>query len=155
MLFMVILSCNAQDKKKEKVKTVSIESKKEGNPEFDIKVNKTYDAKGNLIKFDSTYSYFHSSKGLDSAKISLDTVFNRFKSYYSDNIPNLVAKNFDELFLNDSLFKYDFLNENFFGKRFELNPKKMDDLFFQMDSLKNEFLKKSPSEISEKLKIKK
>lgn len=155
MIFlMLIISCNAQDKK-EKLKTVNTEQKKEGNPKLDIKVNKTYDSKGNLVKLDSTYSYFYSSKGRDSAKVSLDTAFSRFKSYYSTKAPGLINKNFNEMFFNDSLLKYDFGNKDFFSKRFELNYNKMNSLFFKMDSLKNEFLKETRTELPKKLSTKK
>jgi hypothetical protein len=39
------------------------------------------------------------------------------------------------------LFKYDFLNQDYFIKRFELNAIKMKELFHEMDSLKTNYLK--------------
>jgi hypothetical protein len=123
-------------------------SSKEGeNPKVNVKVNKKYDDKGNLIRYDSTYSYVYSSGGKDSVKESVDSVFKRFRSYYNENFSANMDKKLNELFWNDSLFKYDFMNKDFFSKRFELNEERMDTIFREMDSLKNEFLKKPKKEL--------
>jgi hypothetical protein len=50
-------------------------------------------------------------------------------------------KRMNDIFLADSLFKYDFLNQDYFIKRFELNAIKMKELFHEMDSLKTNYLK--------------
>lgn len=134
---MSVISC-AQDKKT-KPKTVQTEKKEGDNPEVTIKVNKKYDTKGNLIKLDSTYSYFYTAKGRDSVKVGLDTAIRRFKSLYNEKFSAILDESFNETFLNDSLFKYDFFNEDYFSKRFELNKQKMDEMLFRMDSLKNSF----------------
>jgi hypothetical protein len=139
LLLCLILSCDTRDKKKEKNIHTEQQSK-DDNPKVDIKVNKNYDDKGNLIRLDSTYSYFYSPKGLDSSKVSLDTAVQRFRSIYNTKVTDLMDKRFKELFLNDSLFQYDFLNKDYFSKRVELNRRLMNNLFLEMDSLKNNFM---------------
>jgi hypothetical protein len=59
------------------------------------------------------------------------------------------------MFLNDTLFKYDFLNEDFFKKRFELNDLLMSDMLRQMDSLKTAYLKETGREPSGTKPVKK
>jgi hypothetical protein len=151
----IISSCNGQQKTKEEKsgsdKTVTKEDKKGNNPKVDVKVNKTYDKKGNLIRFDSTYTYYYSDKGKkDSAMTGLDTVFRRFKDFYSNNLSPKMNRSFEDMFFNDTLFRYDFMNDNFFRKRFELNEQEMSNMLRQMDSMKTAYLKetrKEPSKI--------
>lgn len=139
---IVVSSCNAQNKEKERdLKTVNSEKTVGTNPKIKIKVNKQLDSKGNIVKFDSTYSYYYTSKGVDSSKVKLDTVIKEFKSFYSHNIMTGFNKRMNDIFLADSLFKYDFLNQDYFIKRFELNAIKMKELFHEMDSLKTNYLK--------------
>jgi hypothetical protein len=160
IMLVIIGSCNGQQKTKEEKnssnKTVTKEDKKGNNPKVDIKVNKTYDAKGNIIRLDSAYTYYYSNKGKkDSAMIGLDTVFNRFKNFYSSRMSPMMNRSFENMFLNDTLFRYDFLNEDFFRKRFELNDRLMGDMLRQMDSLKTAFLKETRKGIPETKAIKK
>lgn len=140
-----------RDKNKEEQKVYS--SEKGENPKVAIKVNKKYDDRGNLIYLDSTYSYFYSSNGRDSIQISVDSAFKQFQSYYDKGFSSKIENKINELFWNDSLFKYDFLNKDFFSKRFELNRERMDKIFQEIDSLKNEFLIKPKKESSIKQKV--
>jgi hypothetical protein len=74
-------------------------------------------------------------------KVTLDTVFNEFKTFYNDNLISGFNKQINEIFIADSLFKYDFLNEDYFRKRFELNMNRMNKIFLEMDSMKVNYLK--------------
>jgi hypothetical protein len=49
---------------------------------------------------------------------------------------------FKDFFFQDSVMKDDFFNDDFFLKRFKQNMNQMDNLFHEMDSVKNEFYKK-------------
>jgi hypothetical protein len=156
-LLFIMVACNGQDKKKEKEKpkTVQKEQTKGTNPKMNVKVNKQYDSKGNLIKFDSTYTYYYSAKGNDSVKVSIDTVFEKFKRDMDHDFSDMAKNRFNDIFLNDSLFKYDFLNEDFFSKRFQLNDEKINKIFIEMDSLKNQYLNKPRKEKPKKQTAKK
>lgn len=139
---IITVACNSQAGQKDaKAKTVNVEKTEGVNPKIKTRVNKQYDSKGNLMKFDSTYSYFYTSKGNDSTKVGLDTLVKEFKSYYSQQMTSGINRHFNDIFLTDSLFKYDFLNDDYFRKRFELNMAIMHDMFKQMDSLKTHYLK--------------
>ena len=84
--FLIILSaatigCNSESQnnpEKQKVLKVSNDLAVGTNPKVDIKVNMQYNKNGNMIKYDSTYSYFHTTTGMNSIKIVLDSVFSDF-----------------------------------------------------------------------------
>lgn len=124
-------------------------------PKEDIKVNREYDENGNLIKFDSTYSYSFSG----------DTTF--LKSFSPDDLSGLFGDHFnfipDSIWSGDSFFDdFDQLFFNPFNskrdsmlmKKFGLNPsfrnfgfntdslalhfKDFDDLFNNFNENKND-----------------
>jgi hypothetical protein len=138
-IIFLIFSCKDQNKSPN---TIHTSQSKGQNPKEDVQVNKTFDKKGNLVKFDSTYTYSYTSNGLDSSRVMLDTVLQHFKSFYDSDFSERWNKEFEKVFLSDSLFKYDFPNEDYFSKRFELNTEHMKKMMLQMDSMKTNILKK-------------
>ncbi len=145
LLFLVFSGCEGQTKKEnsqlaEVGKVNMLKGDSSVKPKIDVKVNRQYDDKGNLVKFDSTYSYFYSSpKG--SMHLGNDSVFSSFRSFFEKSYPNIMDRNNRNIFFNDSLFKYDFFNDDYFQKRFELNNKIFENMYQQMDSIKKGFLK--------------
>lgn len=106
-------------------------------PRVDIKVNKKYDDKGNLIGLDSTYSsYFSKVKG---DTLLMDSLFRQFNKNFTSRHPSLLDQHFHELFFNDSLFYDDFFHNDFFEKRYELNDAYLRNTMRRLDSIKNEF----------------
>jgi hypothetical protein len=108
-------------------------------PKIHVNVNKKYDNKGNVIQFDSSYSYSYSSPN-GPRLLNNDSVFHQFRNFYDKQFPSFFNQRNNALFFNDSLFKYDFYNDDFFLKRFELNQKVFQDMYKQMDSVKRNFL---------------
>ena len=106
-------------------------------PLTDIKVNKEYDKDGNLIRFDSTYSYYYSN--VENDTILKDSIFNNFKNYFNEMYNFSNDPFFNNSFFQDSLLEYDFYRNDFFINRFKKNQMQMNKLFFDMDSIKNEF----------------
>lgn len=147
LLFVVFSGCNGQTKKEnsqlaETKKVTLLHEDSLAKPRIDVKVNRQYDDKGNIVKFDSTYSYFYSSpKG--SMHLGNDSVFSSFRSFFEKNYPNLMDSHTNSIFFNDSLFKYDFFNDDYFQKRFELNNKMFENMYKQMDSIKRGFMKQN------------
>lgn len=136
LLFIILLflttSCNAQnkiDRKTEHENTIE--------PKENIIVNKEYDENGNLIRFDSTYSYFYSN--LDSNSTLEGNAFKYFQEDFFNSFPNIQKPLLDDMFFEDSLLTYDFYKNDFFSKRFEMNWEKYNDIFKEMDSIKNKF----------------
>jgi hypothetical protein len=108
-------------------------------PKVKVNVNKRYDDKGRVVQFDSTYSYFYSSpKGM--AHLNNDSIFNNFQSFFNKSYPNIFKDQNQDIFFNDSLFKYDFFNDDYFLKRYQLNQKNFEGFYKRMDSLKQDFL---------------
>lgn len=132
LLTFPLTACNGQnrvDKKDNKTDTIK--------PKVDIKVHKEYDEQGNLISVDSTYSYLYSNIKNDS--LLEKEIFDRFK-YNMD----AEFKPFDSIFMED-FFKTtpftlkDFYTDEFFLNNFRMHHKRIEDIFKQMDSLKNKY----------------
>lgn len=130
---IILISCNGQEKQNKNDKLSDVHDA----PKENIKVNKEYDKDGNLIRYDSTYTYFYSKIKNDT--IAEDSIFNNFKNMFKLKYPFLHRKSFNELFFEDSLMKYDFYKKDFFTERFLRNFKKAEKMFQDMDSIKNKY----------------
>lgn len=136
--------CNAQNNGQpitEKKQDTLQDSNTENTPKVNINVNKEYDEEGNLIGFDSTYSYSYSNVGDDSLNLDIDSLFNGFSPSFFRHSPGIWSRHFDDLFFNDSLLHNNFFNDDYFFNRFERNLLEPDDVFRRMDSLKNKYFK--------------
>jgi hypothetical protein len=158
-LFAFFSGCNGQTQK-ENASALSNKNKGEvaktdtsNKPDINVKVNKQFDDKGNLIKYDSTYSYYYSGpKG--PLRSGNDSVYSGFRSFFEKNYPDVISRHNRNIFFNDSLFKYDFFNDDYFQKRFELNEKMFENIYQQMDSIKRDYLKRTYPKGHQKKKIK-
>jgi hypothetical protein len=106
-------------------------------PKVNIKVNRHYDAKGNVIRFDSTYSSFYSN--VDGDTLKMDSLMNNFNRFFNRSHSSLFDRRFNTLFFRDSARSQDFFNTDFFMKRYELNDDYLRDMMREMDSIKNDF----------------
>ena len=106
-------------------------------PKVNIKVNKHYDDKGNVIGFDSTYTSFYSNIQGDTAK--MDSLMGSFDRYFKRDHSLLFDNQFNSLFFKDSTRYPDFFHDDFFMKRYEMNDHYLRDMMGRMDSIKNRF----------------
>jgi hypothetical protein len=106
-------------------------------PKVNIKVNRHYDEKGNMIGFDSTYSSYYSNIEGDTGR--MDSLMTSFDRFYNRDHHSFFRNEFDRLFFNDSLRYPDFFHDDFFLKRYELNDLYFRDMMHRMDSIKNNF----------------
>jgi hypothetical protein len=143
MLTVTLSGCNGQKGKKDMADTVQVNA-----PKTDIRVNKEYDKNGNLIKYDSTYSYFYSS--IKNNEWKRDSIFENFKNHFNQNYFFSNEPYFHNMFFQDSLLKYDFYKKDFFYDRFIQNMNRMDRLFREMDSVKNGFYKEQLQPVPKK-----
>jgi len=132
--FFTLISCNAQDKKEEDNKSNKI-SKETIKPKIDYKVNKEYDENGNLIRLDSTYTYYYSN--IDKDAMMKDSVFKKINEHFNMNSP--FGKSFYDDFFQDGFNEDDFFQEDFFRGNFKRNREMMNKMMQRMDSLKNQF----------------
>ena len=107
-------------------------------PKKNFSVHKEYDENGNLISLDSTYSYIYSN-GNVSSKMQTK-IFKQFKNELSRSVPNLQSDFFDNFFkngdINDSIFRNNFYNQDFFFKN-----KEIEHMLKRMDSITNSVYK--------------
>lgn len=138
-IVIMLLSCDGQSKRENKnPQEIS------NQPQTEIKVNKEYDKDGNLVKYDSTYSYFYSN--IEGDSVLRDSIFRDFKSQFNQQY--LFSKDpfFNDFFFIDSLLPFDFYRDDFFSTRFKNNMNHMNQLFWEMDSIKNTyFMQQFPS----------
>lgn len=128
---MGLNSCNGQEQ--DKSGALPLKSQ----PKTNIKVNKEYDKNGNLIKYDSTYSYYYSN--IEGDTLLRDSIFDQFRTHFNQKYFFSEEPFFHDLFFQDSLLNFDFYKNDFFSKRFHNNMEHMDRLFHEMDSIKNQF----------------
>ena len=112
------------------------------NPKTEIHVNKKYDPKGGLIQYDSSWSYRYVSPNKMLKNIETDTLFSHFKSWYYPGYDSLMRQNFNDIFFTDTLFKYDFMQPDYFSRRFELNRKRFEQMAHDMDSIKQGYMRR-------------
>lgn len=141
LVVFMCLGCKNEEKKGLKMLTL----KKKPTvlePKENWGVTKQYDEFGNLIKYDSIYSYTYSNAQGDTVKVNLDSVMLSFKDYFSKNTPYRWNKDFFYAPKHDSLFMNNFFKENYFFNEWGRQPWNIKKMMFQMDSTRNTFLKK-------------
>ncbi len=125
-----------------KNKQDTVKYTKPGNPKVQVKVNKVYDQHGNLIRYDSTYSwtYHRESQG---KQIDVDSVFRKFLPYFRQNFPNSDFQSMQNHFLDvpDSAMILDFFNNKAFFDQWQGQLFDFQQQIHEMDSLRNRFLK--------------
>ena len=149
LFFMVGLlsnSCNGQ-KNEQKTETKESDSKLVEQPKGTWKVNKEFDENGNLIRFDSIYSW-SSNDEFDSLSLSdKDSLIQSFKSRFFKNYSGFENEGFSAVFSQDSLFSKRFFNDDFFGSNFGNDFMDIDKLRQQMIARQKKFLEKYQSEL--------
>ncbi|HTJ51430.1 MAG TPA: hypothetical protein VL443_18350 [Cyclobacteriaceae bacterium] len=135
-LTLLLISChgntNGQHAELKNKQTDSLQK-----PKVDIKVNRRYDEKGNMIGFDSTYTSYYSNINGDTSR--MDSVMDSFDHYFKQGHSTFFSKQFDPLFFTDSTRYPDFFHDDFFLKRYELNDPYLRSMMHRMDSIKNKF----------------
>jgi len=129
----LLISCNAQEKSKDKTKT----SKETIQPKIDYKVNKEYDENGNLIRLDSTYTYYYSN--IDKDAMMNDSIVKKFYKHFKGQSP-FTDSFFDDFFKQDDYLEDEFFKQDFFRGNIKRNQEMMNKMLQRMDSIKNNFL---------------
>jgi hypothetical protein len=141
LLVFSITGCEIQEKDKQTAKDIqktdTIIKPKE---KWDVK--KEYDEFGNLIKYDSVYSWSYSNIKGDSLKVNLDSVMDSFQLHFQ-NWSNYKMNDYFSYFpKRDSLFMNDFFMEDYFFKNWQSHHFEFEKIMKKMDSSRNAFLKK-------------
>ncbi len=112
-------------------------------PKVDIKVNKVFDDKGNLVRYDSTYVWTYSNIEGDSVVVNADTVLSEFKPLFEKQFPDFKIPETGDFLFGDSTLYYDFFSPDYFYQRWQQSLKESERLFREMDSLKNKFFQQN------------
>ena len=148
LLFMVGLlsiSCNGQ-KNGQKKETNESDRKLVEQPKGTWKVDKEFDKNGNLIRYDSIYSWSSNGKFDNLSLSDKDSLIQSFKSRFFKNYSGFENQGFEDVFSQDSLFSKRFFNDDFFGSNFGNDFMDIDKLRQQMIARQKKFLEKYQSE---------
>ena len=134
--FFTLVSCNGQTKNEKDKKETEI-SKEVIKPKIDYKVDKEYDENGNLIRYDSTYTYYYSN--MDKDAMMKDSIFKKFNEHFNNIEEPFGSSFYDDFFIKDNYKESEFFKEDFFRQNFKRNQEMMNKMMQRMDSLKNKF----------------
>ena len=143
ILALIIITINANELKATKAITQKQDSIQNENPKIEIKVKKRYNNKGDIIGYDSTYLYSYTYSNGETKNIDIDSLLNQFKPFFFNNSPDIFNHSFDNFFTPDSIFKFNFFDNDFFQKNFKEDRFNFERIMRQMDSVKNEYFKQN------------
>lgn len=143
-LFVAILatSCNAQDTENSSINSSDLESQKDSllKPKGTWKVNKEVDENGNLIRYDSIYSWSSSGsiKGMES-----DSILNQMHSMMQKRFSMLQSPRLNGFSERDSIMKQffsdDFFKDDLFSSGMPSGFSNMDAIMKQMETMRQNF----------------
>src|SRR5699024_5209323 len=111
-------------------------------------VEKEFDEHGNLIRYDSIYSWSSSSNLKNFSTLDRDSLIQQLNSRFFSNFSDFDGHGFDNIFSQDSLFSQRFFNEDFFESNFGRDFMDIDKIRQEMLEKQKEFLNKYQSEFT-------
>lgn len=130
--------CSAQDQY-EKGSEKSTLKNDEDSPKESWTVKKEVDENGNVIGYDSIYTWSYSTMNGDSVTMNVDSVMQSVQSFFDQTMPSVWDHNLMNPMLNDSLLGRDLFSDNYFQERWNDDFFDMEKMFQQMDSIRNQF----------------
>ena len=115
-------------------------------PKGTWQVDKTFDENGNLIRYDSIYSWSSDKQNNDLSMSERDSVVQSYNSRFFKHFSQFEDDGFDAIFSQDSLFSHRFFNDDFFGSDFGTDFMDIDRIRQQMRARQKAFLEKYQSE---------
>ncbi|WP_418602725.1 hypothetical protein [Hwangdonia sp.] len=145
---LLSVSCNGQkdtNKKAEIKDSIEIAIQQ---PKGSWKVDKEFDEFGNLIRYDSIYSWSSNKQFDDLSTFGKDSLVKSFESKFFRNFSQFKNQGFEDMFTSDSLFSKHFFNDDFFGSDFGKDFMDIDKIRQQMVERQKRFLEKYQSEFN-------
>ncbi|MBU2906271.1 hypothetical protein KO529_15865 [Arenibacter algicola] len=158
---LILVACQAQDdrsKSKVDLAEKNTDSISVNKPKISWKVDKKYDEKGNVIGYDSIYSYSYSNLKNLPKEMNLDSIMNSMKFFSQGNLSSFMeGHNLGQFMDMDSIMNGSQYFKDFFERQRSNNFSDMRELFQQMDSLQNMMMERhrnfKPEAIEEKSKL--
>ncbi len=146
VMALLSLSCNGQKGEVENTNKNGNINNNVNTPKGSWKVDKEFDENGNLIRYDSIYSWSSNSKYDNLSNFDRDSLMQSFKSKFFTNFSRFENQGFDDVFSQDSLFSKRFFNDGFFGSDFGNDFMDIDRIRNEMIERQKQFLEKYHSE---------
>lgn len=139
---LLSIGCNSQEENNKDDKTTEKEQASTKTPKGSWEVNKEFDEEGNLIRYDSIYSW-SSGENLDElASFDRDSVLRSMRSKFHRSFSNFDfdQEGFGNLFEEDSLFTKRFFDNNFFDSDFGRDFMDIDKMHERMQAMQKRFM---------------
>ncbi|NNF86292.1 MAG: hypothetical protein HKM26_07035 [Winogradskyella sp.] len=139
-LFVAILatSCNAQEANKDKDSITDHTLNKAEVPKGRWKVSKEVDENGNIIRYDSIYSWSSHGNLKDFTTTESDSIFNHMRSMMKQQFSTFSTPMMPGFAHHDSIMKRFFEDDNF-SNSFNSGFPSMDDMMKQMEAMRQRF----------------
>ncbi len=138
MVALLAASCDAQENKNSDLAQNNDQALKQ-EPKGAWKVDKEVDENGNIIKYDSIYSWSSDSNRHSLTQEQMDSIMGDFRAAFGMHFDDFNGEDFPGFFNRDSLLAKDFMNGDF-GMDFS----NFDDLREQMEKMRRHFMNKQP-----------
>lgn len=139
LISLVCFGCNGQEKKTEEDN--QRQTLKE-QPQGSWKVNREFDENGNLIRYDSIYSWSSTQNADDLAHMDRDSLFESFRSRFSRSFSYFGQDGFRNPFEEDSLFTKHFFEDDFFESPLGKDFMDLDKIHKRMEDMHKRFLER-------------
>ncbi|SDW89176.1 hypothetical protein [Aequorivita viscosa] len=149
MTALMSVSCNGQKTDTDKTEFELNNKVLVEQPKGSWKVEKEFDEHGNMIRYDSIYSWSSNREFNQLSKQDRDSLLQSFKSRFFTNFSGFENQGFETLFTEDSLFSNHFFNDDFFGSDFGRDFMDIDNITQQMIKKQREFLEKYQADFIE------
>lgn len=137
--------CHAQEKEEGARAQEQKETEKSGTPKGAWKVHKEFDESGNLIRYDSIYSWSSADAMEDLATLDRDSLLQSMRSRFYEHFSGMDTLEFPNFFGRDSLFTKGFFDDGFFKSEFGRDFMDIDHMRKRMEAIQQEFLRKYQS----------
>lgn len=141
LMALGLTSCNAQVDKKDQDNSSALqkENSEMKEPRGSWRVNKEVDENGNLIRYDSIYTYsFGNINGQQMPQEDLDSAMASFRKYMKNRMPSSFSPEMWAPFENDSITN-SFFERGFFENHWNDFFPDLQQQLKQMDSLHQQF----------------
>ena len=143
LMAVTFAGCHAQEGGVKKDILSPQDTTVQNKPHETWKVDKRYDDSGNLVGYDSTYSWSYSSQGGVTYDVDADSVLNAFRQQFN-GFPSFFSQSFGAAFGNNSLFFQDFNGHGHPMQKWGNTNFDMGAIMLRLDSLGSSLLGEFP-----------
>ncbi|MGB5434687.1 MAG: hypothetical protein WBM98_02265 [Maribacter sp.] len=145
---LLTMSCNSQENKtKDNAQMKGNEEQLTETPKGSWKINKEFDEDGNLIRYDSIYSWSSNTDLDDLATMDKDSVLKSMQSRFYRSFSDFNGEGYPGFFSEDSLFTKQFFTNDFFESEFGQDFMDIDRVRERMEHMQRKFLERYQSEL--------